>query len=110
MVVDDILTQALQSLGVDMSQANISIRIDLAKQANQSLVSGISTTERNTCILFLLKEMELAVAANKLAECQKTIASLGNQLKSLATLEDIFLESEKLLEVPKKSQRFYIMI
>ncbi|XP_010674375.2 filament-like plant protein 3 [Beta vulgaris subsp. vulgaris] len=48
------------------------------------------------------QEMELAVAANKLAECQKTIASLGNQLKSLANLEDIFLESEKLLEVPEK--------
>ncbi|XP_057549995.1 filament-like plant protein 3 isoform X1 [Amaranthus tricolor] len=45
------------------------------------------------------QEKELAVAANKLAECQKTIASLGNQLKSLASLEDIFLESERLMEV-----------
>lgn len=36
------LTQALQSSGVDLSQANISIRIDLGKQANQSLVSGLS--------------------------------------------------------------------
>lgn len=35
-------------------------------------------------------EKELAVAAGKLAECQKTIASLGKQLKALATLEDLF--------------------
>ncbi|XP_021772635.1 filament-like plant protein 3 [Chenopodium quinoa] len=48
------------------------------------------------------QEKELAVAANKMAECQKTIASLGNQLKSLAALEDLFLDSEKLLEVSRK--------
>lgn len=36
------LTQALQSSGVDLSHANISIRIDLGKRANQSSVSGIS--------------------------------------------------------------------
>lgn len=39
------LTQALQSSGVDLSQANISIRIDLGKRANQSLVSGISDSK-----------------------------------------------------------------
>lgn len=53
------------------------------------------------------QEKELAVAANKLAECQKTIASLGNQLKSLATLEELFLESENLsdLEVSGKESQ-----
>lgn len=45
----------------------------------------------------MLQEKELAVAASKLAECQKTIASLGRQLKSLATLEDFLLDSEKPL-------------
>lgn len=44
------------------------------------------------------QEKELAVAASKLAECQKTIASLGRQLKSLATLEDLLLDSEKPLQ------------
>ncbi|KAI5582532.1 hypothetical protein BDE02_07G092200 [Populus trichocarpa] len=38
---------------------------------------------------------ELAVAASKLADCQKTISSLGLQLKSLATFEDLLFDSEK---------------
>ncbi|XP_021718340.1 transcription factor BIM2-like [Chenopodium quinoa] len=36
------LTQALQSSGVDLSQANISIRIDLGKRANESQAPGLS--------------------------------------------------------------------
>ncbi|GAB4840174.1 hypothetical protein Ancab_020939 [Ancistrocladus abbreviatus] len=34
------LTQALRSSGVDLSQASISIRIDIGKRANQNLASG----------------------------------------------------------------------
>lgn len=45
------------------------------------------------------QEKELAVAAGKLAECQKTIASLGKQLKSLATFEDFLIDSEHPLEL-----------
>lgn len=45
----------------------------------------------------MLQEKELGVAANKFAECQKTIASLSRQLRSLATPED-FLDSETSLE------------
>ncbi|RWR82112.1 filament-like plant protein [Cinnamomum micranthum f. kanehirae] len=44
--------------------------------------------------LRIKQEKELAVAAGKLAECQKTIASLGMQLKSLATLEEFLLDSD----------------
>ncbi|XP_068659681.1 filament-like plant protein [Aristolochia californica] len=44
--------------------------------------------------LKLKQEKEFAVAAEKLAECQKTIASLGRQLKSLASLEDFLLDPE----------------
>ena len=33
------------------------------------------------------------MAADKLAECQRTIASLGMQLKSLATLEDFLIDT-----------------
>lgn len=40
----------------------------------------------------LLQE-DLNVAADKLAECQNTIASLGRQLKSLATLEDFLIDT-----------------
>ncbi|KAF8404087.1 hypothetical protein HHK36_008967 [Tetracentron sinense] len=49
--------------------------------------------------LKIKQEKELAMAAGKLAECQKTIASLGQQLKSLATLEDFLIDSEKPLEL-----------
>ncbi|KAK6939872.1 Filament-like plant protein [Dillenia turbinata] len=41
----------------------------------------------------LRQKEELAVAAKKLSECQKTIANLGSQLKSLATLEDFLLDA-----------------
>lgn len=46
--------------------------------------------------LTAIQEKELAVAAEKLAECQKTISSLSQQLKSLTTLDDIILESENI--------------
>ncbi|XP_024028018.1 filament-like plant protein isoform X2 [Morus notabilis] len=45
-----------------------------------------------------IKQEDIAVAAGKLAECQKTIASLGNQLKSLATLEDFLIDAANLPE------------
>ncbi|VAI29448.1 filament-like plant protein 2 [Triticum dicoccoides] len=38
------------------------------------------------------QEKELASAAGKLAECQKTIASLGRQLKSLTEIDNVVLE------------------
>ncbi|CAH2055038.1 unnamed protein product [Thlaspi arvense] len=41
----------------------------------------------------LKQEKELAVAASKFAECQRTIASLGQRLQSLSTLEDFLIES-----------------
>ncbi|XP_030485628.2 filament-like plant protein 1 isoform X1 [Cannabis sativa] len=44
-----------------------------------------------------IKQEDLAVAATKLAECQKTIASLGNQLKSLATLEDFLIDAPNII-------------
>ncbi|XP_073141290.1 filament-like plant protein [Henckelia pumila] len=43
-----------------------------------------------------LKKEDLTVAADKLAECQKTIASLGRQLKSLATLEDFLMDTSNI--------------
>ncbi|KAL2339785.1 hypothetical protein Fmac_007725 [Flemingia macrophylla] len=45
-----------------------------------------------------LKQEDLALAAGKLAECQKTIASLGNQLSSLATLEDFLIDTASIRE------------
>ncbi|KAA8546410.1 hypothetical protein F0562_002851 [Nyssa sinensis] len=43
-----------------------------------------------------IKQEDLAEAAGKLAECQKTIASLGRQLKSLATLEDFLIDTANI--------------
>ncbi|PIN00299.1 hypothetical protein CDL12_27195 [Handroanthus impetiginosus] len=43
-----------------------------------------------------IKQEDLAVAADKLAECQKTIASLGRQLQSLATLEDFLIDTSNI--------------
>ncbi|KAL2521262.1 filament-like plant protein 3 [Forsythia ovata] len=40
------------------------------------------------------QDKELTVAATKFSECRKTIASLGRQLKSLATLEDFLIDSD----------------
>ncbi|CAL5206632.1 unnamed protein product [Lathyrus oleraceus] len=47
-----------------------------------------------------IKQEDLALAAGKLAECQKTIASLGNQLKSLATLEDFLIDTAGIPSSP----------
>ncbi|GMH00704.1 hypothetical protein Nepgr_002543 [Nepenthes gracilis] len=44
----------------------------------------------------IIKQDGLSLAAGKLAECQKTISSLGNQLKSLATLEDFLIDSASI--------------
>lgn len=45
-----------------------------------------------------MQDKELTIAAAKFAECQKTIASLGEKLKSLATLEDFLIDYDKTLE------------
>jgi hypothetical protein len=41
-----------------------------------------------------LQETELTKAAGKLADCQKTIASLSSQLKSLADFDEFLPETE----------------
>ncbi|WP_289404265.1 hypothetical protein, partial [Escherichia coli] len=43
-----------------------------------------------------LKQESIDVAAGKLADCQKTIASLNKQLQSLATLEDFLIDTSNL--------------
>ncbi|VYS51332.1 unnamed protein product [Arabidopsis thaliana] len=40
-----------------------------------------------------IKQEDIETAAGKLANCQKTIASLGKQLQSLATLEDFLTDT-----------------
>ncbi|KAL1557068.1 filament-like plant protein 3 isoform X2 [Salvia divinorum] len=43
-----------------------------------------------------VKQEDLAVAADKLTKCQKTIASLVRQLQSLATLEDFYIDTSSI--------------
>ncbi|KAJ4831952.1 hypothetical protein Tsubulata_018815 [Turnera subulata] len=43
-----------------------------------------------------IKQEDIDVAARKLADCQKTIASLGKQLRSLATLEDFLIDTASI--------------
>ncbi|XWS25136.1 hypothetical protein CRYUN_Cryun27aG0044600 [Craigia yunnanensis] len=50
----------------------------------------------NSNVELKIKQEDLAVASGKLAECQKTIASLGQQLKSLATLEDFLIDTKSI--------------
>ncbi|CAL9241013.1 unnamed protein product [Arabidopsis halleri] len=43
-----------------------------------------------------IKQEDIETAAGKLANCQKTIASLGKQLQSLATLEDFLTDTPSI--------------
>ncbi|CAH1427124.1 unnamed protein product [Lactuca virosa] len=53
---------------------------------NQYPKAAIQNTQ-----LRVKQDTELAMAGTKFAECQKTIASLSHQLKTLATLEDFLI-------------------
>ncbi|KAL0369260.1 UNVERIFIED_CONTAM: Filament-like plant protein [Sesamum calycinum] len=64
----------------------------IEQQTNSNGELKIKQQELKTILL----QEDLAVAADKLAECQKTIASLGRQLKSLATLEDFLIDTSNL--------------
>ncbi|KAF8018657.1 hypothetical protein BT93_H3527 [Corymbia citriodora subsp. variegata] len=44
------------------------------------------------------QEQEIAVAASRFAECQKTISSLARQLKSLAAVDDFFVDSDPMCD------------
>lgn len=45
------------------------------------------------------KDKEMAIAASRFAECQKTIASINWQLKSLAIMDDFLIESDEPLQI-----------
>ncbi|KAG5041328.1 hypothetical protein JHK82_013437 [Glycine max] len=74
---------------------------ELSKMKHKVLVQQDTEIKHRECVnldLKLKQEKELARAASRFAECQKTIASLGQQLKSLATLEDFLLDSDNPME------------
>ncbi|CAL9197774.1 unnamed protein product [Musa hybrid cultivar] len=59
------------------------------KQQSETKQSANSTASLN-----IRQEKEVAQAAGRLAKCQKTIASLNLQLKTLATLDDFLVQTE----------------
>nr|XP_029152967.1 filament-like plant protein isoform X1 [Arachis hypogaea]XP_029152968.1 filament-like plant protein isoform X1 [Arachis hypogaea]XP_029152969.1 filament-like plant protein isoform X1 [Arachis hypogaea]XP_029152970.1 filament-like plant protein isoform X1 [Arachis hypogaea]XP_029152971.1 filament-like plant protein isoform X1 [Arachis hypogaea]XP_029152972.1 filament-like plant protein isoform X1 [Arachis hypogaea]XP_029152973.1 filament-like plant protein isoform X1 [Arachis hypogaea] len=68
------------------------------QQDNAALQSHESKLKQRIWHL-VMQEKELALAASRYADCKKTIASLGQQLKSLATLEDFLLDSGNINEL-----------
>ncbi|CAL9131593.1 unnamed protein product [Musa textilis] len=70
------------------------LEADLSKKMEQE--ADLRRAANSNPELKIKQEKELAVAAGKLEECRKTIASLNRQLKSLADLDGFMLEAEKL--------------
>ncbi|KAG6508045.1 filament-like plant protein 3 [Zingiber officinale] len=56
--------------------------------------ADLSRASRSSRELKIKQERDLVVAAGKLEECQKTIASLNQQLKFLTTFDGLILEAE----------------
>ncbi|KAL6007667.1 hypothetical protein ACLOJK_033168 [Asimina triloba] len=79
----------VRALSADVSAKCQTLEDELSKRKQEvDQRRAIGTTSFSK-----IKQEEL-VAAQKLAECQKTIASLGRQLNSLATLDDFLLDPE----------------
>ncbi|XP_075075394.1 filament-like plant protein isoform X3 [Nicotiana tabacum] len=81
-----------RSLSSDMETKCHELEIELRKKSQDAELQKASNSNGESKI----KQEDLAVAADKLADCQKTIASLGKQLQSLATLEDFLIDTANL--------------
>nr|XP_016484570.1 PREDICTED: filament-like plant protein isoform X3 [Nicotiana tabacum] len=81
-----------RSLSSDMETKCHELEIELRRKSQEAELQKASSSNGESKI----KQEDLAVAADKLAECQKTIASLGKQLQSLATLEDFLIDTANL--------------
>ncbi|XP_057532658.1 filament-like plant protein [Amaranthus tricolor] len=111
-----ILNAELESMREEVQKRSFQIEsLTEQVQKEQALVAELSTKtkemdyelERKTLELdaqiransnneLKIKQEDLAIAATKLADCQQTIASLGSQLKSLATLEDFLIDTASI--------------
>ncbi|GAU25408.1 hypothetical protein TSUD_70600 [Trifolium subterraneum] len=89
--------QKEQALSAENSIKSKKLEDELSRMKHEAQVQQDTKTLHKESVNRDLKskqDKELALATSKFAECQKTIASLGKQLKSLATLEDFLLDSE----------------
>ncbi|CAH8354711.1 unnamed protein product [Eruca vesicaria subsp. sativa] len=70
---------------------------DELRRKCEALEEEVTTLHQETAIEPpKIKQEDMATAAGKLANCQKTIASLGKQLQSLATLEDFLVDTTSI--------------
>lgn len=89
--------QKERALSAENSIKYVNLEDELLKMTHKAQVQQDTVIKHREVVnhdLKLKQEKELALAASRFAECQKTIASLGQQLKSLATLEDFLLDSD----------------
>ncbi|WJX53769.1 hypothetical protein P8452_39728 [Trifolium repens] len=89
--------QKEQALSAENSIKSKKLEDELSRMKHEAQVQQDTKTLYKESVNRDLKskqDKELALATSKFAECQKTIASLGKQLKSLATLEDFLLDSD----------------
>lgn len=68
------------------------LEVGLSKKWQEAELQQITSSNGE---LRVKQEKDMAMAAEKMAECQRTIASLSSQLKSLASLDDVVVEFEK---------------
>ncbi|KAG6578967.1 Filament-like plant protein, partial [Cucurbita argyrosperma subsp. sororia] len=92
MLESDIQKERASALALTVKCQGLEEELSRLKHDEQLSQTEISKHELK------INQEDLAVAAGKLAECQKTIASLGNQLKSLASLEDFLIDTTQLPE------------
>uniref|UniRef100_A0A1J3GWK6 Filament-like plant protein 1 n=1 Tax=Noccaea caerulescens TaxID=107243 RepID=A0A1J3GWK6_NOCCA len=88
----------IESLEEDMRKEKFAS--DELKRKCEALEEEVSFHQENTIkrenIEPKIKQEDMVTAAGKLANCQKTIASLGKQLQSLATLEDFLIDTASI--------------
>ncbi|XP_057791569.1 filament-like plant protein 3 [Salvia miltiorrhiza] len=99
------LRSSISTLQKEVEKEKIHSREAIAKcdklEAELSGTKSNSQLQRSAIIeeFRVNQDKELAAAAGRFAECQKTIASLGRQLKTLATFEDFLIDSETPIAV-----------
>ncbi|XP_045823408.1 filament-like plant protein [Trifolium pratense] len=89
--------QKEQALSAENSIKSKKLKDELSRMKHEAQLQQDTKTLQKESVNRDLKskqDKELALATSRFAECQKTIASLGKQLKSLATLEDFLLDSD----------------
>uniref|UniRef100_A0A1J3DHK8 Filament-like plant protein 1 n=1 Tax=Noccaea caerulescens TaxID=107243 RepID=A0A1J3DHK8_NOCCA len=88
----------IESLEEDMRKEKFAS--DELKRKCEALEEEVSFHQENAIkrenIEPKIKQEDMVTAAGKLANCQKTIASLGKQLQSLATLEDFLIDTASI--------------